>query len=248
MVERAKELMESKDPMCYGDVTYKDFCNDKDRVELLEALCVGDEDFVRKALALKPGQDGLYLNLNCCPQHPEMPALAYEYGVNNEMPYKPAREDQRRLAIGDEGVAILAKCLPKTGLRSLIVQLSRNKITHKGFKAFAAAIPSDVEDLKLYFHANSIGDRGACSIAWKIKNMKKLKSLYMCLGCNEIHDQGNQMIAECLPATLEHYSLMMRWNPTMDEQTVGRSVMYDASHRLPKIPTGLDASRFYLLY
>merc|ERR1712032_82742 len=144
-------------------------------------------------------------NLNCCPQHPEMPALAYEYGVNNEMPYKPAREDQRRLAIGDDGIAVLAKCLPKAGLRSLIVQLSRNKITHVGAKAFAAAIPSDAEDLKLYFHANSFGDRGACSIAWKIKNMKKLKSLYLCLGCNEIHEQGNQMIAECLPNTLEPY-------------------------------------------
>lgn len=227
-------VVDKTDPIKYDDVEYKDFFEGDAQDKMFKALKEGNETYVRQELMLKPGQDGLYLNLNVLPGGPG-------YGG-------PPVKDRRKEKIGDEGCKLIAKCLPQQGIRSLILQLGRNDISPIGAKALADGIPPDMEDLKILIQGNQIRNKGIIAIAQKIASMRNLKSLYLTIGANIITDQGNDFLAESLPPTLEKFHLMMRHNPMRQEGLPAWQRMWVAGKHLPLITNVFDAEQFWLLY
>lgn len=241
---RFYQCMSESDPLWYKDCSYKDFFGEDTRDKLFEAINTGDEDYVRKAFQLRPGQDGLYINLNTGCGHPGLPG----HPDDPRFLPKPPIKDSSRKRVGDKGAALLARCLPKSGIRSLIIQLARNGISAEGAKAIARGIPEDIEDLKIYINANEIRNQGCIALAQKIQRLQNLESLCVGLGSNLITDQGNNMLAECLPDSLKAFSCMMRWNTFREEGVPARERMWQVADTLPLITNKMDASQWWLLY
>lgn len=244
ITERFFMSMAEGDPMWYRGCSYKEFFGEGERDQLFDAINSGDEQFVRKAFQLRPGQDGLYINLNVGDGHP---GLRSKHPEDPRFLSKPAIPSTWRKKIGDAGCELLARCLPQSGVRSLVIMLSRNGITAQGAKALAKGIPECVEDLKLFVNSNEIRNQGCIALAQKIQRLKGLKSLHIGLGSNLITDQGNTMLAECLPENLEYFHCMMRWNSCAIESTAARERMWQAADTLPNIDSK-DEGRWWLLY
>jgi len=242
VMNRMSQGMVEEDPLWHKDCSYKEFFAESERDSLFAAINAGDEDYVRKALQLRPGQDGLYINLNIGAGHPGFKG----HPEDERCLPKPPIKDTRKMKIGDKGAILLSKCLPRTGVRSLILQICRNNIGVAGAKALAAALP-DVEDFKIYANGNDFRDQGCIAFAQRIQKMQSLMSLSIGFGANLITDQGNSMLAECLPDSLEFYSCMMRWNTFQQEGVPARERMWQAADALPLI-TRKDASQWFCLY
>jgi hypothetical protein len=241
---RFYQCMHESDPLWYKDCSYKDFFGEGEQDALFEALNSGNEDYVRKAFQLRPGQDGLYINLNTGCGHPGFKG----HPEDKRFLPKPPMKDTSRRKIGDKGAALLGSCLPRRGVRSLIIQLARNDIGVEGGKALARGIPEDVEDLKIFINGNEIRNQGCIALAQKIQKLKGLESLTLGLGSNLITDQGNTMLAECLPESLQRFHCMMRWNTFRDENVPAREKMWQVADTLPFITNKEDASQWWLLY
>lgn len=232
------------DPLYYSDVTYKEFFDEDLRDKVFDALNSGDEDFVKKAFQLKPGEDGIYLNLNVSPGHPGFKGDPGKKGLDPVVGSK----DRRKQKLRDEGILLLASCLPSKGCRSMVFQLGRNEFSAVGCKALMKAIPDDLEDFKLYIPANEIRNAGLICIAQKVQKMKNLKSLHLSVGANLITDQGNNMLAECIPDSIESLSIHMRWNTMVDECLPARERLWALGDVLPNITNKENPYEFWLLY
>jgi len=226
----------AKKSFIYQDVSYKEFCDMDERDGLFNAINRGDEDFVRKALMLLPGEDGLKLNLNIVAAHG---------GCGDAI---PACKDRRKLKIKDKGLCLLARCLPRENLRSIILQLGRNDFTAVGCKALMKAIPDTVEDLKLYLAANDIRNAGCIAIAQRVQKLRRLRSLHLALGANGITDQGNDMLAECIPRGLRVFHCHMRWNDMREECIPAREKMWLVGADMPHIKDRYDPDQWFLMY
>lgn len=98
-------------------------------------------------------------------------------------------------AIGHDGTAALATCLPYTNVEELV--LSDNSLRDKDVAVLASALPQ-TSVKKLVLQTNSIGAEGAAALA-KILPQTKIETLDLYL--NSIHEEGALSLAKFLPET-----------------------------------------------
>ncbi|XP_078237450.1 MHC class II transactivator isoform X5 [Pogona vitticeps] len=130
--------------------------------------------------------------------------------------------------IGDEGVALLSKVLPRLTLLETL-NLSRNKITDVGAQTLAQALPllSLLKVLSLY--NNNIGDAGAEHLAKRLPRMSSLRVLD--IQCNKITAGGAQHFTESI-RRCPHIQRVRLWNPAIPHGVLDHLQQLDSRIRL----------------